>query len=314
VAEGTGTVTEKFLQFLPTQASTLSAEVDALYFFLIALSAFFSLLIAGALIYFAIRFRRRTEGQRSLPIHGSMALELLWTVVPLGITMIIFAWGASLFFRMNRPPPDAMQMYAVGKQWMWKFQHPNGRREINQLHVPVGRPVKITMSSEDVIHSFFVPAFRVKMDVVPGRYSTVWFEPTKPGTYHLFCAEYCGTLHSGMVGNVVVLEPEAYQEWLAGAAAGQTMEQAGEGLFDSLGCAACHKAGGLGPELAGVYGAERPLTSGAQVKADDQYIRESILDPGAKLVQGYQPVMPIFHGQVSEEQLLQLLAYVKGLK
>jgi cytochrome c oxidase subunit II len=307
-------MTEQFLQFLPAQASTLAGEVDALYFFLIGLSIFFSVLIAGALVYFAVRFRRRTEDQRSLPIHGSMLLEVVWTAIPLAITMVIFGWGASLFFRMSRPPADAIQMYAIGKQWMWKFQHPDGRREINQLHVPIGRAVKLTMSSEDVIHSFYVPAFRVKQDVVPGRYTTVWFEATKPGTYHLFCAEYCGTMHSGMVGQVVVLEPEAYQEWLGGAVAGQTMAQAGEGLFDSLGCAACHRAGGLGPELAGLYGAERPLASGATVKADDAYVRESILDPGAKLVKGYQPVMPIFHGQVSEEQLIQLLAYVKGLK
>jgi cytochrome c oxidase subunit 2 len=307
-------MTEKFLQFLPVQASTLSGEVDALYFFLIFLSVIFSLLIGGAVIGFTIRFRRRSEDQRSAPIHGSMALELLWTAVPLALVMVIFGWGASLYFRMSRPPADAMQLYAVGKQWMWKFQHPDGRREINELHVPIGRPVKLTMSSEDVIHSFFVPAFRVKQDVVPGRYTSVWFEATKAGTYHLFCAEYCGTLHSGMIGKVVVLEPEAYQAWVGGAATGQTMAQAGEGLFSSLGCAACHKAGGLGPDLAGLYGGERTLTTGQTVKADDGYVRESILNPPAKLVKGYQPVMPIFQGQVSEEQLLQLLAYVKGLK
>jgi cytochrome c oxidase subunit II len=307
-------MTEKFLPLFPVQASSVAAEVDALYFFLIALSAFFSILIAGCLIVFAIRFRRRSEDQKARPAANTLLLELVWTGVPLAIVMVIFAWGASLYFRMTRPPPDVLQMYAVGKQWMWKFQHPDGRREINQLHVPVRQPVKLTMSSEDVIHSFFVPAFRVKQDVVPGRYTTIWFEATKPGEYHLFCAEYCGTLHSGMIGQVVAMEPEDYQTWLAGGAAGRTMAQAGEDLFASLGCAACHKPGGLGPDLAGVAGSERRLASGATVSADDSYLRESILNPAAKMTEGYQPIMPIFQGQVSEEQVLQLIAYLKTLQ
>jgi cytochrome c oxidase subunit II len=307
-------MTEKFLPLFPVQASSVAAEVDALYFFLIALSAFFSILIAGCLIVFAIRFRRRSEDQKARPAANTLLLELVWTGVPLAIVMVIFAWGASLYFRMTRPPQDVLQMYAVGKQWMWKFQHPDGRREINQLHVPVRQPVKLTMSSEDVIHSFFVPAFRVKQDVVPGRYTTIWFEATKPGEYHLFCAEYCGTLHSGMIGQVVAMEPEDYQTWLAGGAAGRTMAQAGEDLFASLGCAACHKPGGLGPDLAGVAGSERRLASGATVSADDSYLRESILNPAAKMTEGYQPIMPIFQGQVSEEQVLQLIAYLKTLQ
>lgn len=307
-------MTEKFLQFFPEQASTFAAEVDALYFFLVALSAFFSILIGVCLVTFAIRFRRRSPDQKARPTANTLLLELVWTGVPLVIVMVIFAWGASLYFRMTRPPQDVLKMYAVGKQWMWKFQHPDGRREINQLHVPIRQPVQLTMSSEDVIHSFFVPAFRVKQDVVPGRYTTIWFEATKPGEYHLFCAEYCGTLHSGMIGQIIAMEPEDYQTWLAGGAAGRTMAQAGEDLFGSLGCAACHKAGGLGPDLAGVAGSARPLTSGATATADDSYLRESILQPASKLVAGYQPIMPIFQGQVSEEQVLQLIAYLKTLQ
>ena len=307
-------MTERFFQLLPVQASTVAAEVDALYFFLIAVSVVATIGIAGALVLFSIRYRRRAEDEQTPEIHGSLALEILWSAIPLAICLVIFGWGASLYFRLARPPTDALQMYAVGKQWMWKFQHPDGRREINQLHVPIGQPVKLTMSSEDVIHSFFVPAFRVKQDVVPGRYSTVWFEATKPGEYHLFCAEYCGTLHSGMIGQVIAMEPGAFQTWQAGAAAGQSMEKVGEGLFTSLGCAACHKAGGLGPDLTGVPGKERALASGQTVAADDGYLRESILHPTAKMVAGYQPIMPIFQGQVSEEQVLQLIAYLKTLK
>jgi cytochrome c oxidase subunit II len=307
-------MTEKFLQILPEQASTFAAEVDALYFFLVALSAFFSILIGVCLIAFAIRFRRRSPDQKAHPAANTLLLELVWTGVPLAIVMVIFAWGASLYFRMTRPPQDVLQMYAVGKQWMWKFQHPDGRREINQLHVPIRQPVQLTMSSEDVIHSFFVPAFRVKQDVVPGRYTTIWFEATKAGEYHLFCAEYCGTLHSGMIGQVIAMEPEDYQTWLAGGAAGKTMAEAGEDLYGSLGCAACHKPGGLGPDLAGVVGSERPLASGRTVVADDGYLRESILQPASKMVAGYQPIMPIFQGQVSEEQVLQLIAYLKTLE
>jgi cytochrome c oxidase subunit II len=302
------------LPLFPQQASEQASQVDAVYFFLVAVSAFFSLLIAVLVVVFAVKYRRRNDDDIGVAIHGSLPLELLWTFIPLGIVMVMFGWGAKVFFDLYRPPAGAMEIFVVGKQWMWKVQHMDGQREINELHVPIGRPVKLIMGSEDVLHSYYIPDFRVKADVIPGRYNTMWFTAKRPGQYHLFCAEYCGTMHSGMIGNVVVLEPEAYQAWIGGAATGQTMAQAGEGLFASLGCAACHKAGGLGPDLAGLYGGERPLATGQTIKADDAYVRESILNAPAKLVKGYQPVMPIFQGQVSEEQLLQLLAYVKGLK
>jgi cytochrome c oxidase subunit 2 len=229
--------------------------------------------------------------------------------------MVIFAWGASLFFTISRPPAGALEIQVVGKQWMWKFQHPDGQREINELHVPVGRPVKLTMASEDVIHSFFVPAFRVKMDVVPGRTTTTWFEATKPGVYHLFCAEYCGTKHSGMIGRVVVLEPVQYQQWLSGGAIGEPPALAGEKLFRNLGCNACHRPGpgGLGPSLEGLFGTSRELQTGDTVMADEDYLRESILNPNARIVAGYQPIMPPFQGRITEEGLLQLIAYIKSL-
>jgi len=276
-------------------------------------------------IAFSIKYRRRSDDERTPHIHGSTMLEIVWTVIPLGITMVIFFWGASLFVTLTRPPDDALQVNVVGKQWMWKVQHLEGRREINELHVPVGRPVKVTLTSEDVIHSFYVPAFRIKQDAVPGRYTTTWFEATKVGRYHLFCAEYCGTMHSGMIGSIVVMDPAEYQSWLAGtegaavvaAAAGgqESLVAAGEKMFTERGCIACHQpqGGALGPSLVGVAGKPVTLQSGETVVADDNYLRESILMPQVKIVAGFQPVMPTFKGQLSEEQVMQLIAYIKSL-
>ena len=314
------------LGLMPAQASTMAFQVDLLYGFLIAVTAFFSLLIAGAVIGLSIKYRRRSEHDTTPHIHGSNLLEVVWSVIPLAITMVMFFWGAHLFVTLKRPPDDALQVNVVGKQWMWKLQHLEGRREINELHVPVGRPVKLTLTSEDVIHSFYVPAFRIKQDAVPGRYTTTWFEATQVGEYHLFCAEYCGTVHSGMIGKVVVMDPADYQAWLAGegtsgagianAATGpMSVTSAGEGLFGQLGCATCHQpqGGALGPSLVGVAGKTVALEGGASVTADDDYLRESILTPQAKVVAGYKPLMPTFKGQVSEEQILQLLSYIKSL-
>lgn len=303
------------LPFLPEQASTMAPRVDALYCFLIAVSAFFIVLIALLVVWFAVKYRRRSETDRPAPIHGSLALELTWTLIPFAITMVIFFWSASVYVAIARPPDDALQVFVVGKQWMWKLQHLEGRREINELHVPVGRPVKLTMTSEDVIHSFYVPAFRVKQDAVPGRYTTLWFHATKPGTYHLFCAEYCGTQHSGMIGQVTVMEPSDYQAWLSGGGAKVSLASAGEGLFEQLGCITCHRgdSGARGPQLVGLFGKPVHLQSGQTVIADETYLRESILNPQAKIVTGYQPIMPTFKGLVSEEGLLQLIAYIKQL-
>lgn len=299
----------------PEQASTHAPRVDALYFYLVAVSVFFSLLIAGLVIYFAIKYRRRSETELPRGVAGSLKLELFWSVIPLAISLSFFFWGAKLFFSMSRPPNDAIEIYVVGKQWMWKVQHADGQREINELHVPVGRPVRLTMTSEDVIHDFFVPAFRMKRDVLPGRYSTAWFEATKPGRYHLFCAQYCGTKHSAMIGWVDVMEPVVYENWLSGGAATESLASAGAKLFVQHACNTCHRSDtqARGPNLEGLVGKIVHLQNGQTLIADEQYIRESIVAPNAKMVEGYQPIMPTFQGLISEEGLLQLVAYIKSL-
>jgi cytochrome c oxidase subunit 2 len=302
--------------FFPERASTFAPMVDDLYFFLVALTAFFSLLIAGLLAVFALKYRRRSHQDMPARIAEPKVLEIAWIAVPLAIVVGIFFWSAYVYVAMNRPPRDAVEVYVVGKRWMWKVQHLTGQREINELHVPLGVPIKLNLTSEDVIHSFFVPAFRVKKDAVPGRYSVAWFEATRPGRYHLFCAEYCGTKHSGMTGWVEVMEPARFQAWLAGGAAGTSLAAAGEKLFADLACVTCHKAegGGRGPVLDGVFGRQVRLQNGETVAADEAYIRESIVTPSAKLVAGFQPVMPTYQGLVSEEGLMQLIAYIRGLK
>ena len=301
--------------FFPEQASAQAAQVDGIYFFMLAVTAFFSLLIAGLVVLFAIKFRRRDEDEVGVAIHGSLALELLWTIIPFLICMVMFAWGAKVFFQLYRAPAGAMEVYVVGKQWMWKVQHMDGHREINELHVPVGRPVKLIMGSEDVLHSYFIPAFRVKADVIPGRYNMLWFNASKPGRYHLFCAEYCGTNHSGMIGSIIAMEPTEFQAWLSGGAPSDTPAEAGAKLFQSQGCIVCHSPGARipAPMLTNVFGNPVTLQGGSTVIADEAYLRESIVNPQAKVVEGFQPLMPTFQGLASEEQLLQLIAYIKSL-
>jgi cytochrome c oxidase subunit 2 len=302
-------------RLFPVEASSISAEVDQLLFFLLAVAAFFTVVIFAAIFYFAVRYRRRSDNELPRPIHGSIPLEIVWSVIPFGLAMVMFTWGASVFFRERRPPDNALPIYVVAKQWMWKLQHPEGQREINELHIPVGRPVKLIMTSEDVIHSFFVPAFRTKQDVVPGRYTTTWFTAIKPGKYHLFCAEYCGNNHSGMGGWIYVMDPQDYEAWLSGGTPGATLAENGRTLFENLACANCHKSDGTGrcPDLTGLFGKDVKLADGSTVKADEGYIRESILRPEAKIVAGYQPSMPTFQGLVTEEGVLQLIEYVKSL-
>jgi cytochrome c oxidase subunit 2 len=301
------------MPFWPARASTTANSVDALYIFLIVVSALMTVLIFTMVIYFAVRYRRR-PGIAAEPIDGSHALEITWSVIPFCVFMVFFMWGAVIYFRERTPPDNAAEVYSVAKQWMWKFEHMEGQREINELHVPVGRDVKIIMTSQDVIHSFFVPAFRIKQDVLPGRYTVAWFRPTKAGTYHLFCAEYCGTQHSGMIGWVVVMEPKDYEAWLGGGG-NQPLAVTGQKLFSELGCSTCHRSDvqGRGPNLVGVFGSPVLLEDGRTLTADENYIRESIVDPGAKIVKGFKPVMPTFQGQISDEQLNALVAYVKSL-
>jgi cytochrome c oxidase subunit 2 len=325
----------KGFKLIPDQASTMASQVDALTLFLTAITVFFTLLIAILIVVFMIRYRRRSATEVGADVHGSLALAIGWTIVPFFFVMSVFVWSASIYARIKRPPDNAVNINVIGKQWMWKVQHMEGRREINQLHVPTGQPIKLTITSEDVIHSFYVPAFRIKQDAVPGRYTQIWFEATKPGRYHLFCAEYCGTIHSGMIGEVIVMEPAEFQAWLqtpapvvamtagggldaggggGGAAAAQAPADLGKALFTAKGCATCHAgAGGLGPALAGVGGKTRSFQGGATKVADDEYLRESILNPQAKVVEGYPPVMSAFQGQLSEENLMNLIAYIKSL-
>jgi cytochrome c oxidase subunit 2 len=300
----------------PVSASTIASRVDALYFFLVGITVFFSLLIAGLIVYYAVKYQRRTADAVGERIHGGMALETAWIVVPFLITMVIFVWGASVYFAMARPPAETLNIYVVGKQGMWKFQHLDGQREINELHVPVGRNVKLITTSEDVIHDFFVPAFRIKADVIPGRYVDIWFHATKPGRYHLFCAEYCGTRHSGMTGEVIVMEVGEYQQWLSGGAAEGSLASAGEKLFADLACNGCHRpdSAGRGPVLNGLFGKTSRTEAGEMVVVDEAFVRESILNPSAKISAGYQPIMPTFQGLVSEEDLLRLVEYVKSLQ
>lgn len=304
------------MQLFPEQASTVAWQVDALYGYLILVSLVFSIPIIVAMFYFSIRYREREKYATPREIHGSMVLETLWSIIPFFVSMSVFITGAIVYFNQYTPPDDSMDIYVVGKQWMWKFQHQTGQREINDLHVPVGRNVRLVMTTEDVIHSFYVPAFRTKADVVPGRYTYAWFNATKPGKYHLFCTEYCGLNHSGMIGTVYVMSPGDYDNWLSGNAGSETPVQVGKDLFENkLGCASCHAGGPQqrGAKLEGLFNTEVHLVGGGTAIADEDYIRNSILNPASQVVEGYQPIMPTFKGQVTEEQLNGLVAYIKSL-
>ena len=305
---------DREFRLFPESASTVAGDVDALYLFLVGVSLVFGVGIFVTILWFAVRYRAKRH-PRARVIHGSTSLEIVWTLIPLVIALTAFFWGARVFFDLARPPADAMDVYVTGKQWMWKLQHPGGKREINDLHVPVDTPVRLTMISEDVIHSFFVPAFRMKRDVVPGRYSVAWFEATQTGVYDLLCAEYCGTKHSRMIGKVYVLEQDEYQQWLAGGVAGESPEQAGERLFGKLRCDTCHhdRAGARGPSLAGRWGGLAQLSDGRTVEFDEAYLRASLVDPRGDIALGWEPVMPTYEGQVSEEQILQIASYLRSL-
>ena len=304
-----------WVPFLPPSASTLSDRVDALYLYLIGISSFFTLLIVAALIFFMLRYRRRSPYEIPRPIAGSHRLETVWSVIPFIIAMTIFGWAAQVYFEQYNPPENTVEIYVTGKQWMWRAQHPDGQRDINELHLPLGRRVKLTMTSEDVIHAYYIPAFRTKTDVVPGRYTTSWFTPTKTGTYHLFCAEYCGTQHSGMIGKVIVLDPPDYQAWLRNVPRDKSPAEAGQQLFTSLACSNCHLENntGGGPSLQNLFGADVKIANGSTVKVDEAYLRESILNPGAKVVAGYTNDMPTFQGLMTEEQVAMIIQYIKIL-
>jgi cytochrome c oxidase subunit 2 len=307
------------LPLFPEQASTLAPEIDNLYFGVLAITSFFALVVVIFVVYFAIKYRDHTGDKVGAPVTGSMPLELGWSLIPFFIAMGMFVWASIVFFHIIRAPDQTLEIYSTGKQWMWRFQHIDGQREINELHVPVGRPVKVIFTSEDVLHDLFIPAFRVKADAIPGRYSAIWFTATKTGQYHLFCAEYCGTQHSGMIGTVFVMEPDDYQAWLGGGGAtagGGTMIQRGEQLFTQLACVTCHltDGSGRGPSLVGVFGSMVTLDNGTTLTADESYLRESIVNSQAKTVAGYQQLMPTFQGLVNEDGIASLIEYIKSLQ
>jgi cytochrome c oxidase subunit 2 len=304
------------LPLYPEQASNFAPNVDALMVYITAVCLFFAVAITAAIVIFFFKFHRKKADDIGVTTHEDPRLEAAWLVIPAILALTMFAGGAVVYVDYRRAPLDTLDIYVIGKQWMWKAQQPTGLKEINELHVPVGRNVKLILASEDVIHDFSIPAFRVKMDVVPGHYNTMWFQPTKAGRYHFFCSQYCGTNHALMGGWVTVMEPTDYAAWLSGSSdANANPVAAGEKLFAEKACNTCHLGDGKGraPSLNGVYGAKVLLVDGSTVTADDAYVRESILTPNAKIVAGYQPLMPTFQGQLTEEQILSLLAYIKSL-
>src|SRR5580704_12534281 len=287
-------VIQEGIPLRPPAASSIAEGVDRLHFFLTGLTLFFTALIFGIIFYFMVKYRRRSEDERPAETEEHLGLELMWTLIPTLLTIVIFVWSSNLYFQNSRPPSAAMEIFVVGKQWMWHLQHPEGPREINELHVPVGVPVKLTMTSQDVIHDFYIPAFRVKKDVLPGRYSSIWFQPTETGTFHLFCAQYCGANHSEMIGWVYVMSPTDYATWLAGGEKTESMAQQGERLFSQFGCGGCHSADSAsrGPSLAGIYGKPEKTQTGEATVVDEAFIRQAIYNPGAVRMPGYQPIMP----------------------
>jgi cytochrome c oxidase subunit 2 len=298
----------------PPEASKIAPQMDALYFFITLVSLIGLTLVVLLVTSFSILYRKERH-PKAVQIEGSTLLEATWTIIPLGLFLVMFVWGSLIYFRVYTPPANAMNIYVVGKQWMWKAEHPGGQHEINSLHVPVGRAVQLTLISQDVFHSFSIPAFRVKREAIPGRYTTVWFEATTPGTYHLFCTQYCGTNHSAMIGDVVVMTPDDFKKWLDSSTSGNSLAQNGERLFASLSCNACHntRPDARGPSLANVYGSKLPLAGGGTALADDAYLRESILNPSQHVTQGYAPIMPTYQGQISEDGVIALVEFIKNL-
>jgi cytochrome c oxidase subunit 2 len=305
----------EWIPFWHQAASSYGGDVDILFFGLLALSLAIALLLLVLLLTFAIRYRATSAADRSHRIQKSWYWEIGWTTATLVAFVVLFFWGASLYLQVYATPNDALPVYVVAKQWMWKAQHPGGQREINELHVPVERTIRLIMASQDVIHSFFLPAFRVKHDVVPGRYQSLSFRAERTGVFQLLCAEFCGTDHSRMTGRIVVMKPADYEAWLSRQDVTGTLANEGAALFRQLGCSGCHLGQGTvrAPPLAGLYGRPVPLQDGSIVVADERYIRDSILLPRSQVAAGYEPAMPSFAGRISENELVRLVAYIKSL-
>jgi len=300
---------------LPEEGSLGAREVDNILVALVAMAFFFSTVIAGAIVWFSFKYRRNNPVNRVRSDAHSLKLEIAWTVLPLLIGIGFFTVAAATYFRERHPPAAAMEIHVIGKRWMWKIQHPQGKREINEVHLPIGVPVRLLMTSQDVIHSFYIPAFRIKQDVLPGRYTTLWMVPSKIGSYHLFCSQYCGTDHARMIGQVTVMSRPDYQTWLTTGEHAESPVVRGAQLFRQFGCSGCHAGSEVirAPSLVGVYGSTVPLDGGGTVLADEQYLRDSILLPNAQIVAGYAPVMPSFAGHISEDDLMALIAYLKSI-
>jgi cytochrome c oxidase subunit II len=303
------------IPFQPPAASSIAGDVDTLYLVLSGITAFFTVLIFSIILVFMIKYRRRKDDETPTSTHTPLIVELTWTIIPSLICAVLFVWSAALYVRNARPLASSTEIFVIGKQWMWHLQHPEGPREINELHVPVGVPIKLTMTSQDVIHDFYIPAFRVKKDVLPGRFTEIWFQATETGTYHLFCAQYCGTNHSEMIGWVYVMTPTDYASWLAGGEKAESLAQLGARLFSQYGCDNCHMPEGNGqaPSLVGVYGKPEKLQNGETRVVDESLIQQAILTPNSVHLPNYKPVMPTYQGQINADQMLDLIAYVKSL-
>jgi len=303
------------IPLFPPSASTVAHDTDRLYFLLLALSLCVMAVVFLPLSYFLLKYRRGKKANRADLHLPTMKIEVTWTLIPTLISMGFFVAGAAVYFDEEVPPGKFLEVNVVGKQWMWKLEHQEGNAEINELHIPVNQDIKLVLGSEDVVHSFYIPAFRIKQDVVPGRFATEWFHPTQTGVYRFYCSEYCGLDHAKMEGYVYVLSPEEYAEWIARGAPKETLAQRGEQLYSELGCSGCHSGHAIvhAPQLEGLYGTTVALSDGTSVVADEKYLRDSILQPGTQIVSGYQPVMPAYQGHIREEQLMQLIAYVKSI-
>ena len=305
----------------PARASSLATSVDILFYSWLALAGLVTFAIALLIVWFAVKYRHGSRANRDMASGAELRrqshrIEIAWIVTPLVLFGVMFAWAADLYYVHAAPPANATEVYVVGKQWMWKLEHAGGRREIDELHVPAGRPIKLIMTSQDVIHSFFMPVFRIKQDVLPGRYTMLWFTATRPGDYHVFCSQYCGTDHARMIGHVVVMEPAAFARWLASGNGSQSMAQEGAARFRQYGCSGCHGASASvhAPKLEGLFGRRVQLSDGSSVVADERYLHDSVMLPRKDVVAGYEPIMPSFQGQIAEDDLLDIIEYIKSLK
>jgi cytochrome c oxidase subunit II len=306
---------EHAITFAPTAASTISNRVDAIFNFELALSVAITIGVCFTILFFCVKYRHGVKADRANPPTQNRVAEAIWIITPIVLSLGTAVWGARVYYDMYKAPPGSIRINVVAKQWMWKLQHPEGQREINELHIPVGRPVQLILTSQDVIHSFFVPAFRIKQDVLPGRTTTTWFQATKAGSYHLLCSQFCGMDHSHMTGTVYAMEPADYENWLNRTQGQPTMAAEGAKLYQRLGCSGCHGASNTvrAPSLDGIYGKPVPLEGRRIVIADDRYLHDSILLPKQEVAAGYKPVMPSFKGQIGEDEVLELVAYIRSL-